>query len=134
DGDEVARRAAGQLAAEAGGGPAAPDSPASPGFRDSSGFTGGERAEPQVVAVSVSRPLVPDRDDESGALVVLSAGHWTADELAGVTEACADAKHEIVGVVLACPVRSRPARSAGRPPKAAVTASATGDDAKGSRG
>ncbi|EYT83335.1 membrane-bound polysaccharide biosynthesis protein, partial [Streptomyces sp. Tu 6176] len=164
DGDEIARRAAGLLAAEAGSGPAAPDSPvpaaspaspvsaASPisaGFRGSSGltsalsssgltgftgFTGGDRSEPRVVGISVSRPLVPDRDGESGALVVLSAGHWTADELAGIAEACADAEHEIVGVVLAAPVRSRPARSAGRPPKAAATGSATGDDAKGSRG
>ncbi|WP_018564539.1 Wzz/FepE/Etk N-terminal domain-containing protein [Streptomyces sp. PsTaAH-124] len=167
DGDEIARRAAGLLAAEAGSGPAAPDSlasaaspvsaasPISAGFRGSSGLTGasgltsalsssgssgltgltgGDRSEPRVVGISVSRPLVPDRDGESGALVVLSAGHWTADELAGIAEACADAEHEIVGVVLAAPVRSRPARSAGRPPKAAATGSATGDDAKGSRG
>ncbi|NEB13240.1 polysaccharide biosynthesis protein, partial [Streptomyces coelicoflavus] len=44
DGDEVARRAAGQLAEEAEGDPRL-----------------------RVVAVPVSRPLVPDREDESGA-------------------------------------------------------------------
>ncbi|MER5203539.1 polysaccharide biosynthesis protein [Streptomyces sp. NPDC002825] len=91
DGDEIARRAAGQLVAEAGGDPVL-----------------------RVVGVSVSRPMVPDRDKESGALVVLSAGSWTAGELAGIAEACADARHELVGVVLAGPVRVPSARSAGR--------------------
>jgi hypothetical protein len=78
DGDEIARRAAGQLVTEAGSDPML-----------------------RVVGVSVSRPMVPDRDDESGALVVLSAASWTAAELAGLGEACADAEHEVVGIVLA---------------------------------
>ncbi|MER6789655.1 Wzz/FepE/Etk N-terminal domain-containing protein [Streptomyces sp. NPDC000658] len=87
DGDEIARRAAAQLVVEAG---------SDPGLR--------------AVAVPVSRPMVPDRGPESGALVVVSAGSWTAPELAGLAEACADAKHAVVGVVLAGPVRApRPA-------------------------
>ncbi|WP_031480596.1 Wzz/FepE/Etk N-terminal domain-containing protein [Streptomyces bicolor] len=89
DGDETALRAAGQLVAEAQGDPAL-----------------------RVVEVSVDRPMVPDRDTESGALVVLSAGNWTAEELAGIAEACADGGHEVVGVVVAGTVRTRPTRSA----------------------
>ena len=108
DGDEIARRAAGQLVAEAEGDPLL-----------------------RVVGVSVPRPLVPDRDDESGALVVLSAGSWTAGELAGIAEACADAGHEVVGIVLAGAVRARPTRSAGPPRDAATPALALGDDATG---
>ncbi|MEU1492390.1 Wzz/FepE/Etk N-terminal domain-containing protein [Streptomyces sp. NPDC005776] len=108
DGDEIARRAAGQLVAEAGGDPLL-----------------------RVVGVSVSRPTVPDRDDESGALVVLGAGNWTAVELAGIAEACADATHEIVGVVVADAVRARPTRSAGHPPQAVMPAVTVGVDARG---
>ncbi len=75
--------------------------------------------------------MVPDRDTESGALVVLSAGSWTEGELAGIAEACADAEHEVVGVVLAGTVRARPTRTAGRPPRHATPAFAGGDDARG---
>ncbi|MBN0048878.1 polysaccharide biosynthesis protein [Streptomyces actuosus] len=121
DGDEIARRAAGQLAAEA-------ESEPSPG---SSG-----KGHPllRVVEVPVSQPLVPDRDDESGALVVLSAGSWTAGELTGIAEACADADHEVVGIVLAGMVRALPARSAGRTRDAATPALAIGDHATGGSG
>ncbi|MEO3977912.1 Wzz/FepE/Etk N-terminal domain-containing protein [Streptomyces sp. CAU 1734] len=119
DGDETARLAAGQLVAEAGNNP----SPNSSG-----------RGHPvlRVVEVPVSRPMVPDRDTESGAVVVLSAGHWTAGELAGVAEACTDAGHEVVGIVVAGAVRARPARSAGRPaekatPVLAVRGAGTGE-------
>jgi hypothetical protein len=121
DGDEVARRAAGQLVAEAGSDP----SPSSSG-----------RGYPllRVVEVSVSRPIVPDRDNESGALVVLSAGSWTSGELAGIAEACADAEHEVVGIVLAGTVRARPTRSAGHPGDAGTPALAVGDDATGGSG
>ncbi|MGX5208237.1 polysaccharide biosynthesis protein [Streptomyces violaceus] len=109
DGDEIARLAAGQLAAEAGSDPLL-----------------------RVVGVSVDRPTVPDRDNESGALVVLSAGSWTAGELAGIAEACADAGHEVVGIVLAAgTVRARPTRSAGRPRAAATPALAVGESAAG---
>ncbi|MGW1504454.1 Wzz/FepE/Etk N-terminal domain-containing protein [Streptomyces mirabilis] len=111
EGDEVARLAAGQLVAEA-------------------------TSDPQlrVVEVSVDRPIVPDRDSESGALAVLSAGSWTAEELAGIAEACADGGHEVVGVVVAGTVRNRPARTADRPSDEATLAlavqgHATGDPA-----
>ncbi|MER6047977.1 Wzz/FepE/Etk N-terminal domain-containing protein [Streptomyces sp. NPDC001793] len=121
DGDEIARRAAAQLAAEAGSDP-------SPG--------GSSREYPglRVVGVSVDRPMVPDRDAESGALVVLSAGSWTAVELTGIAEACADAGHKVVGIVLAGTVRVRPTRSAGRPADAAAPALAVGDVAAGGSG
>lgn len=109
DGDEIARRAAAQLVVEAG---------SDPGLR--------------AVAVPVFRPMVPDRGEESGALVVVSAGSWTAAELAGIAEACADAKHAVVGTVLAGQVRA--GRAAGRPRRAAVPALAVGDDATGVTG
>ncbi len=106
DGDGTALRAAGQLVDEAAGDPLL-----------------------RVVEVSVSRPLVPDRDDEAGALVVLSAGSWTAAELAGLAGACADAGYQVVGVVVAGAVRARPTRSDGRPPEGAAPALAVGADA-----
>ncbi|MFF6805966.1 Wzz/FepE/Etk N-terminal domain-containing protein [Streptomyces sp. NPDC012616] len=99
EGDEIARRAAGRLVDVAGSDPLL-----------------------RAVAVPVSRPMVPDRERESGALVVLSAGSWTAGELAGVSEACADAGHAVVGVVLAGPVRAP--RAVGRPRRTAVPAPA----------
>ncbi|MFF5183176.1 Wzz/FepE/Etk N-terminal domain-containing protein [Streptomyces sp. NPDC000345] len=102
EGDEIARRAAEQLVVEAGSDPPA-----------------------RAVAVSVSRPMVPDSGHESGALVVLSAGSWTAGELAGIAEACADAQHAVVGIVVAGPVRAT--RPAGRRRQAAVPALAEFD-------
>ncbi|MFI8878889.1 Wzz/FepE/Etk N-terminal domain-containing protein [Streptomyces sp. NPDC055243] len=108
EGDEIARRAAGQLVAEAKNDPLL-----------------------RVVDVSVSQPMVPDRDTESGALVVLSAGSWTAVELGGIAEACADGRHEVVGVVVAGTVRDGSTRSAGHraddaTPALAVRGHATG--------
>ncbi|MFE4869185.1 Wzz/FepE/Etk N-terminal domain-containing protein [Streptomyces sp. NPDC056682] len=114
DGDEIARQAAEQLVAEADAGP----SPSS----SSRGYP-----KLRVVGVSVSQPIVPDRETESGALVVLSAGNWTAEELAGIAEACADGRHEVVGIVIAGPVLARPARSAEQPPDGgALTLAARG--------
>lgn len=108
DGDEIAHRAAGQLVAEA-------------------------KSDPllRVVEVSVDRPMVPDRDTESGALVVLSAGSWTAGQLAGIAEACADGRQEIVGIVVADPVRARPTRPADHPPEDATLALAVPGHATG---
>jgi capsular polysaccharide biosynthesis protein len=118
DGDEIARLAAGQLVAEAGSDPyPASSSRGYPGLR--------------VVGVSVAQPMVPDRDNDSGVLVVLSAGSWTAADLAGIADACADAGHEVVGIVLAGPVRGRAARPEGRLRDAAPQALAVGDDATG---
>jgi hypothetical protein len=110
EGDEIARRAAGQLAVE-----------------------GGNDPRLRAVAVSVSRPMVPDRGYESGALVVLSAGSWTAGELAGIAEACADAKHAVVGIVLAGPVRATRSADHPRHPAAPALAGFDGerDDATG---
>lgn len=108
DGDETARRAAGQLVTEA-------------------------KSDPllRVVDVPVDRPMVPDRDTESGALVVLSAGSWTAGELAGLAEACAEARHEVVGIVVAGTVRVRPSRSADQPAENATPALAVRGHATG---
>ncbi|MCD9880807.1 polysaccharide biosynthesis protein [Streptomyces guryensis] len=108
EGDEIARRAAGQLVAEARSGPTL-----------------------RVVEVSVDRPIVPDRDIESGAVVVLSADSWTAEELAGIAEACADGRHEIVGIVVAGLVQSRPTRAAGQLPDDATLALAVRGHATG---
>ncbi|MGW6055567.1 polysaccharide biosynthesis protein [Streptomyces sp. NPDC055189] len=108
EGDEIGRRAAGQLVAES-------------------------RNDPRMrmVEVPVSRPMVPDRDAESGALVVLSAGSWTAAELTGIAEACADSRHEVVGVVVAGTVRARPARPVGHPEQNATPALAARGHATG---
>ncbi|MFE1272295.1 Wzz/FepE/Etk N-terminal domain-containing protein [Streptomyces sp. NPDC058758] len=118
DGDEIARRAAGRLVAEAGSGPGP-------------GPSG--RGEPllRLVGVTVAHPLLPDRAGESGAVVVVSPGSWTAVELAGIAEACADAGQEVVGLVLAGAVRARPARSGGGPRPAGVPVPAVGDDVLG---
>ncbi|MFD8648583.1 polysaccharide biosynthesis protein, partial [Streptomyces mirabilis] len=58
----------------------------------------------------------------------------TPTQLAGIAEACADAKHEVVGIVLAGTVRVRSTRSAGRARDAATPVLAVGDNAKGSSG
>ncbi|MEV1024977.1 Wzz/FepE/Etk N-terminal domain-containing protein [Streptomyces sp. NPDC050264] len=108
DGDEIAHRAAGQLVAEAASDPLL-----------------------RVVEVSVDRPIVPDRGIESGALVVLGAGSRTAEELAGIAEACADGSHDVVGVVVAGPVRARPTPSADRPADDATVALAVPGHATG---
>ncbi|MET9861597.1 Wzz/FepE/Etk N-terminal domain-containing protein [Streptomyces smyrnaeus] len=120
DGDEIARRAAGQLVAEA---------ESDPSWNSSST----EHPLLPVVGVSVSRPLVPDRGTESGVLVVLSADSWTAGELAGIAEACADAGHEVVGVVVAGTVRVRPMRTrpSGRPSQHATPSSAVDGAVRG---
>ncbi|MGW4545008.1 Wzz/FepE/Etk N-terminal domain-containing protein [Streptomyces violaceorubidus] len=108
DDDEVARRAAEHLAAEAEGEPLL-----------------------RVVEVSASRPMVPDRDTESGVLVVLGAGSRTGEELAGIAEACADGGHKVVGVVVAGAVRARTARSADRPAQNATAAAPVHENATG---
>ncbi|MFI0235152.1 Wzz/FepE/Etk N-terminal domain-containing protein [Streptomyces sp. NPDC016845] len=108
EGDDVARRAAGQLVTEAKNDPLL-----------------------RVVEVSVAHPMVPDREAESGVLVVLGAGAWTAEELGGIASACADGGHEVVGVVVAGAVRARPSRSADQPPESATLALAVRGHATG---
>lgn len=79
----------------------------------------------------MDRPTVPDRVNESGAVVVLSAGSWTAEELAGIAEACADGRHEVVGVVVAGMVQARPTRPVGQLPDDATLALAMPGHATG---
>ncbi|MEU9605697.1 Wzz/FepE/Etk N-terminal domain-containing protein [Streptomyces sp. NPDC048057] len=112
DSDDIARRAADQLVAEAG--------------NELAGS-----ADLRVVEVSVAQPMVPDRSTESGAVVVLSAGNWTAGELTGIAEACADGSHEVVGIVVAGPVRTLPTGSADLPPDDAAPALAARGSATG---
>ncbi|WP_425840276.1 Wzz/FepE/Etk N-terminal domain-containing protein [Streptomyces fractus] len=108
DGDELALRAAGQLVAEAQGDPVL-----------------------RAVVVPMDRPTVPDRGAESGAVVVLSAGNWTAEELTGIARACADARQELVGIVVAGPVQARPTTTVDHEPDRAAPALAVGGHAKG---
>ncbi|NML52592.1 polysaccharide biosynthesis protein [Streptomyces sp. R302] len=96
DGDEIARRAAGELIAEAG----------------STASQDGGGPALKVVGVTVAHPLLPDRDGESGVVVVVSPGSWTSGELAGIAGACADARQDVVGLVVAGAVRGRPAGGA----------------------
>jgi hypothetical protein len=63
------------------------------------------RTEVNVVEIAAGRPTVPDAGAEIGVVVVLTVGTRTAWELVGIAEACADAGHEVVGVVLTRPVR-----------------------------
>ncbi len=108
DGDEIGRLAAGQLVTEADSDPAL-----------------------RVVGISVDQPLVPDRDTESGAVVVLGAGNWNAEELTGIAEACADAGHEVVGVVVAGAVRPGASRPAGDSKEGALPTVSVGADSSG---
>ncbi|MCQ4213326.1 Wzz/FepE/Etk N-terminal domain-containing protein [Streptomyces longispororuber] len=108
DGDDTARRAAEQLVTEAQGDMAL-----------------------RLVEVSVDRPTVPDRGPECGALIVLSAGSRTAEELADLAEACADGRHDVVGTVVADRVQARQDRSTGRPPDQATPALAVRGHATG---
>jgi capsular polysaccharide biosynthesis protein len=61
----------------------------------------------RAIGVYAGRPTVPDNGNVSGVLVLVTAGTRTAWELVGIAEACADAGHEIIGVVIT--YRTRPA-------------------------
>lgn len=54
----------------------------------------------EVAEVSADRPVVPDAP-VPGVLVVVTAGTRTGWELVGLTEACTDAGHGLLGVVVA---------------------------------
>jgi uncharacterized protein involved in exopolysaccharide biosynthesis len=60
----------------------------------------------RVVEVSVARPVVPDDPAAAGALLVVTTATRTPWELVGITEACTDAGHEVLGVLVAH--RTRP--------------------------
>lgn len=66
-----------------------------------------ERApvELTVAEVTAAQPIVPD--GRGGVLVVLSLGSRGAWELVAMARACADAGHEVLGVVLTRAVRVR---------------------------
>lgn len=59
----------------------------------------------KVLDVLPGRPTLPEDADAAGALVVLTVGSRTAWELVALTEACADAGHQVLGAVLTQPVR-----------------------------
>jgi capsular polysaccharide biosynthesis protein len=75
--------------------------------------------ELELAEVSASRPTVPD-GAVAGVLVVVTAGTRTGWELVGITEACADAGHEVLGVVVTH--RTLPAVDEARPEPALVGA------------
>ena len=56
-----------------------------------------------VVTVSAARPTVPDSQDVSSVLVVVTSGTRTAWELLAVREACDDAGHPVTGVLMVLP-------------------------------
>ncbi|WP_199431071.1 exopolysaccharide biosynthesis protein [Qaidamihabitans albus] len=57
----------------------------------------------RVVDVAAHRPTVPDGAGTSGAVLVVTAGTRTAWELVGITEACAEAGHAVLGAVVSHP-------------------------------
>lgn len=59
----------------------------------------------RAIGVFAGRPTVPDGGGVSGVLVLVTAGTRTAWELIGIAEACADAGHKIIGVVVTYRVR-----------------------------
>ncbi|WP_459706579.1 exopolysaccharide biosynthesis protein [Actinophytocola sp. KF-1] len=62
-------------------------------------FAAETRLTVQLVEVDPDRPTVPD-DAVPGVLVVVTVGTWTGWQLVGLTEACADAGHEVLGLVV----------------------------------
>jgi capsular polysaccharide biosynthesis protein len=78
------------------------------------------RLELTAWEVDPARPTVPD-EPVPGVVVVVTAGARTGWELVGIAEACADAGHEVLGVVVAH--RTRPVEDeapAEREPKPAL--------------
>ncbi|WP_133905429.1 exopolysaccharide biosynthesis protein [Actinophytocola oryzae] len=63
-------------------------------------FSKEDRLELTVWETDPARPTVPD-EPVPGVLAVVTAGTRTGWELVGIAEACADAGHEILGVVVA---------------------------------
>ncbi|HVV14389.1 exopolysaccharide biosynthesis protein [Amycolatopsis sp.] len=64
------------------------------------------RTSLRVNDVSPVRPTVAEDSSLTGVLVVLTVGSRTAWELVAIAEACADAGHDVLGVLLTQPVRS----------------------------
>jgi capsular polysaccharide biosynthesis protein len=59
-----------------------------------------ERMVLRTVDVSIERPTVPDDNAAAGVLVVVSPGTRSAWELMAIAEACADASHLLLGVMI----------------------------------
>lgn len=57
-----------------------------------------------VVPVSAARPTIPDCQQVSGALVVVTSGTRTGWELLAVAEACRDAGHPVTGALMVLPM------------------------------
>lgn len=62
-------------------------------------FAAETRLTVQVVEVAADRPTVPD-DAVPGVLVVVTVGTWTGWQLVELTAACADAGHDVLGLVV----------------------------------
>lgn len=54
----------------------------------------------KIVSVDAARPTVPDCDDVSAALLVVTSGTRTAWELLAIAEACHDAGHAVKGTLI----------------------------------
>jgi capsular polysaccharide biosynthesis protein len=77
------------------------DDPAARRVADRLGAVAAEsRLTLDVVEVTTARPTVPDAG-VPGVVVVVTAGARTGWELVALTESCADAGHEVLGVVVA---------------------------------
>ncbi|KAA9163001.1 exopolysaccharide biosynthesis protein [Amycolatopsis acidicola] len=65
------------------------------------------RTSLRVNDISPVRPTVTEDSSLTGVLVLVTVGSRTAWELVGIAEACADAGHEVLGVLLTQPVRDQ---------------------------
>jgi hypothetical protein len=68
---------------------------------------GGRRTVLRLVEVSAELPTVPDQADTAGVVLVTTAGTRTDWQLHGLTQACVDAGHPVLGAMIVH--RSRPA-------------------------
>ncbi|MGH3434806.1 MAG: hypothetical protein ACRDQB_18430, partial [Thermocrispum sp.] len=124
DDDPAGRAVAQRLVAEAADdGHAATNGRAGTGHENGGIATNGSSsADPtlRLVEVVADGPDVPADPAMSGALVVVAAGSRTGWELTGLSEACLDAGHRVVGVVVARPTRPRTEAPAEQPAKVAA--------------
>lgn len=81
-----------------------------------------------LVEVDATRPAVPESRRARGAIVVTTVGTRTSWELVGLTEACADAGHEMLGVVVVSPRAPGPDQVARTTAVDGPGPSAPGDD------
>jgi CheY-like chemotaxis protein len=84
----------------------------------------GDRLVLALAQLSPAMPNVPDVADTTGVVLVTTAGTRTPWELVGLTDACVDAGHRVLGTVIVH--RSRPAAKSARSQTSPVPAT---DDA-----